>query len=188
MATTFPTLPGADTTPFPSSVTLDLAGSADVNDAAKKAGMSFAKLIETTGMAVAESQRLLNKTGADSTTALAGQQIDVIAAQINAYDDDGNLDAAGTKTIPMKLPLINFIDPVFYEWAQVRLQGLFVATEFVGSTETSSFGASVSAGASQSGLGFVFGSGSHRFSSRISGSSSDVDTQSEASFGNIRAS
>lgn len=188
MATTFPTLPGADPVPFPASVTLELSGGADVNDASKKAGMSFAKLIETTGMAVAESQRLLNKTGADSTTALAGQQVDVIAAQINAYDDDGNLDAVGSRTIPMKLPLINFIDPVFYEWAQVRLQGQFVATEFVGSTETSTLAASASASASQTGLGFFLGAGRNRFSTRVAGSSSDVDTSRESSFGNIRAS
>ncbi len=173
---------------LPQSVTLDLTGSADVNAATKKAGLSFGKLVETTGLAIADSQRQLNEVGAASTSALSAQLVDVIAAQVNAYDDDGNLDAAGTKTLPLKLPLINFIDPVFYEWAQVRLQGMFFASEFVASTETSSSGVAASASASNSGTGFLFGVGSNKASFGVRGSSSDVDTSVEQSFGHIRAS
>ena len=106
MATLQPQLPALGAAPVPQSVTLALTGSADVNDATKKAGLSFGKLIETTGLAIADSQRQLNEVGAASTSALASQLVDVIAAQVNAYDDDGNLDATGTKTLPMKLPLM----------------------------------------------------------------------------------
>jgi hypothetical protein len=178
-------------TPFgalPSSITLALPGSADVNDATKQAGLAFGKLIETTGLAVADSQRQLNDVGAASTTALAAQLVDVIAAQVNAFDDDGNLDATGSKTITQKLPLINFIDPVFYEWAQVRLQGLFFASEFDASTETSSSSVGVSASVSNTGVGFLLGAGKNSFTFGVRGSSSDVDTSVESSFGHIRAS
>lgn len=172
----------------PQTITLDLAGSADVNDATKKAGLSFGKLIETTGLAVADSQRQLNDVGAASTSALAAQLVDVIAAQVNAFDDDGNLDATGTKTLTQKLPLVNFIDPVFYEWAQVRLQGMFFASEFEGSTESSSSSVGASASTSNTGIGFLLGAGSNRFSFSARGSASDVDTSVEQSFGHIRAS
>jgi hypothetical protein len=172
----------------PQSITLDLAGSADVNDATKKAGLSFGKLIETTGLAVADSQRQLNDVGAASTSALAAQLVDVIAAQVNAFDDDGNLDATGTKTLTQKLPLVNFIDPVFYEWAQVRLQGMFFASEFEGSTESSSSAVGASASTSNTGIGFLLGAGSNRFSFGARGSASDADTSVEQSFGHIRAS
>jgi hypothetical protein len=187
MATTPNPMSPAAAAPLASTATLALTGSADVNDATKKAGLSFGKLLETTGLAIAESQRQLNEVGAASTSALAGQMVDVIAAQVNAYDDDGNLDANGTETLPMKLPLINFIDPVFYEWAQVRLQGRFFATEFVGSTETSSSGVSASVSTSSTG-GFLFGFGSSTVGFGVRGNSSDVDTSVEQSFGNIRAS
>ena len=173
---------------LPQSVTLDLAGTADVNDATKKAGLSFGKLIETTGLAIADSQRQLNDVGAASTSALSAQLVDVIAAQVNAYDDDGNLDATGSKTLPLKLPLINFIDPVFYEWAQVRLQGMFYASEFVASTETSQSAVSATASANNTGVGFLFGAGSNKFTFGVRGSSTDVDTSVEQSFGHIRAS
>jgi len=178
-------------TPFgalPTSITLALPGSADVNDATKQAGLAFGKLIETTGLAVADSQRQLNDVGAVSTTALAAQLVDVIAAQVNAFDDDGNLDATGSETITQKLPLINFIDPVFYEWAQVRLQGLFFASEFDASTETSTSSVSTTASASNSGIGFLLGAGKNSFTFGVRGSSSDVDTTVESSFGHIRAS
>ncbi|MES2714538.1 MAG: hypothetical protein V4795_02155 [Pseudomonadota bacterium] len=181
------------------SMTLDLSDSADVNDATKKAGRSFGKLIETTGLAVAESQRQLNDVGAAATLALASKDamVDVIAAQVNVYDDEGNLVAPGavdpdtpasTGTLTQKLPLINFIDPVFYEWAQVRLQGMFFAQEFVASTETSSFGVSASSQAQNTGTSIIFGVGSNKSSLSLGGSGSDVDTENAQSFGHIRAS
>jgi hypothetical protein len=186
---TFPTPAAPFGVPtLPTSVTLDLPGTANVNDATKKAGMAFGKLIETTGLAIAESQRQLNEVGATTTTALASQMVDVIAAQVNAYDADGNLDETGTKTIPMKLPLINFIDPVFYEWSQVRLQGMFFATEFVSSTETSSLSAAASASASNTGISMFMGAGSNKSSFGLSSGGSNVDTTDQQSYGHIRAS
>lgn len=184
---------------LPGSTTLDLSADPDVNNATKKAGRSFAKLIETTGLAIAESQRQLNDVGAASTLALASKDamVDVIAAQVNVYDDQGNLMAPGatdpstpstTGTLTQKLPLINFIDPVFYEWAQVRLQGLFFASEFAASTETSSTAVSASTSLRNTGVGIIFGVGSNKSTFGVSGSRSDVDSEREVSFGHIRAS
>lgn len=172
----------------PEIETFDLPGTADVNEAVKKAGMSFAKLLETTGLAVAESSRQLNEVGAATTSALAATLVDVIAVQVNTYDDNGNPTDA-SRTISSRLPLINFIDPVFYEWTQVRLQGRFFATEFVASTETGATSVSGSSSLSNTGIfgGFGLGFGRSRQSLAIGTRSTDVDTSRESSFGNIRA-
>jgi len=167
---------------------LALTNTPDVNAGTKAAGLSFGRLLETTGLAVAESSRQLNEVGADMTTALSSTMVDVIAAQVNTFNDQGQLIASGTKTLTNKLPLINFIDPVFYEWTQVRLQGLFQATEFAASNETSTTVVTASAGSSNTGTGFFFGAGTNRFSFGVSNVSTDVDTATESSFGLIRAS
>lgn len=181
MVTTF--LPvGADTR------ALGLTQDADVNAGIQSAGMSFATLLKTTGLAVADSSRQLNEVGATMASALAGTQVDVIAAQITAYDDNGMPHAEGSKTLTQKLPLINFIDPVFYEWSRVRLQGYFQASEFVASNESRSGAVGVSAGASSSGFGFIFGSGRNYLNFNTSSTSSDVDVSREQSYGTIRAS
>ena len=72
--------------------------------------------------------------------------------------------------------------------AQVRLQGMFFAQEFVASTETSSLGVTASSQAQNTGTSIIFGVGSNKSSFGIGGSSSNVDTDQEQSFGHIRAS
>lgn len=179
------------TTPMPLGAdtrALGLTQDADVNAGIRSAGMSFATLLKTTGLAVADSSRQLNQAGADMTTALARTQVDVIAAQVTAYDDNGNALAEGSKTLTQKLPLINFIDPVFYQCKRVRLQGYFQASEFVASNETSTGSFGISTGASNTGIGFIFGSGSSHLNMNASASSSDVDVSREQSVGVIRAS
>jgi hypothetical protein len=171
------------------STTLGLTGTADVSDELQRAGMSFGKLVEFTGQAVADTQLKLNQTGAAMATTLATTQVDVIAVQESVYDDAGNLSEA--KTYTRKLPLINFIDPVFYEWTAVRLQGQFYAREMVTSAEASrtvSAGSEGSGGAGLSVLGIVLGSGARGKSSQTTTVSSDVDTSSDVSLGHVRAS
>lgn len=171
------------------SLALGLTGTADTSDELKRAGMSFGKLVEFTGQAVADTQLKLNQTGASMATALATTQVDVIAVQESVYDDAGNL--SGSKTFTRKLPLINFIDPVFYEWTAVRLQGQFFAREMVTSSESSSTtttGSGGSGGVGVSVLGIVLGSGVRGGSSRTTTVSSDVDTSSDVSLGHVRAS
>jgi hypothetical protein len=179
---TLPTLPiGAGTT------TLALPGTADVSDELSRAGMSFGKLVETTGKAVADTQLKLNQTGAKMASTLATTLVDVIAVQESIYDDDGTL--AQSRTFTRKLPLINFIDPVFYEWSAVRLQGQFVASELVASTEAKSSSLALSDGFGGVGLSFgVLGIGGIRSSTSSTSSSSDLDQSFDRSFGHVRAS
>jgi hypothetical protein len=177
------------TSPLPigaGSTALGLTGSADVSGELKTAGMSFGKLVEFTGQAVADTQMKLNETGAAMTSALATTQVDVIAVQESIYDDDGNLDQS--KTFARKLPLINFIDPVFYEWTAVRLQGQFYAREFVSSTESSAHVHTSSESYGNVGLGIVFGLGHYSFGWSDTKTQSDIDTSADASFGYVRAS
>ena len=168
------------------STALGLTGTADVSGELKTAGMSFGKLVEFTGQAVADTQMKLNETGAAMASALATTQVDVIAVQESVYDDNGNLDQS--KTFTRKLPLINFIDPVFYEWTAVRLQGQFYAREFVSSNESSMHVHSSSESFGNAGLGIIFGLGYYSTSWSDTKTQGDVDTSSDASFGHVRAS
>jgi len=168
------------------TTTLNLAGTADVSDEIGRAGVSFGKLVELTGKAVADTQLALNQTGAATASTLATTQIDVIAVQESVYDDHGTLSQANSLT--RKLPLIDFIDPVFYQWSEVRLQGQFFATEFVSSAESTGSTYNSSGGALGTGLSFFLGPGGLISNSGSSSSSSDVDTTRDTSFGRIRAS
>lgn len=165
---------------------LALPGVADVSDELRRAGMSFGKLVEFTGQAVADTQMKLNQTGAAMASVLATTQVDVIAVQESVYDDEGNLEES--KTYTRKLPLINFIDPVFYEWTAVRLQGQFWAGELVTSRESTTASSASSDRSGNAGLFIWLGAGStsHSFSSRKT--SSDVDTSADRSYGHVRAS
>jgi hypothetical protein len=169
------------------STALALPGTADVSDELLRSGMSFGKMVQTTGQAVADTQLKLNETGAAMASALATTLVDVIAVQETIYDDDGNIDSAQTFT--RKLPLINFIDPVFYEWSSVRLQGRFSASELVSSQENTSNSGSNSFGFGGVGISFgIIGVGGIGTSSNNTSSASDVDQSFDRSFGQVRAS
>jgi hypothetical protein len=174
--------------PFPvgtGTTVLGLSGTADVTNEIGSAGMSFGKLVDFTGRAVAETQFKLNQTGAAMASALATTNVDVIAVQESIYDDNGVLQ--DSNSFKRKLPLINFIDPVFYEWTAVRLQGLFYASEFVSSQDSTTSTSSSTSSSPQGILGFLLGprpSGT----SASSSTSSSFDSSSDRSFGQIRAS
>lgn len=162
--------------------TLALAANANVADEGKAAGVSFGALVKATGMAVGTTQAALNDNSAATATALATTLVDVIAIQERIYDDLGNVTDA--KSHSLKLPLINFIDPVFYQWSRVRLQGYFYAREFASDSSTSSTVTTVSAGGGASFGGFLFGSG--RFNLGTTSTSLDVETSSDTSYGMVR--
>lgn len=122
-------------------------GEPEVTGELRGAGIAFGDLIRATGEAVANTQRQLNDTSAATATALAQNKVDVIAVQEKIFDDAGTLTEVQTHT--RKLPLVNFIDPVFYEWSSVRLQGTFYAREFTsesGSSSSSSASSTTSGG------------------------------------------
>ena len=140
------------------------------------AGTDFGNLIQGVGIAVAATQTQLTETSAATASALANAKVNVIAVQETIYDDQGNITDA--KSFTDVLPLIDFIDPVFYQWTQVRLQGQFFVSEFASSanSETSTFSDKNNSG--QHGLLVIFGGGQTGtgFQSTDTTTSSNSDT------------
>jgi len=160
-----------------------LLANAAVGDEIGRAGAGFGELVERTGAAVAATQNLLNDTGARTATALAETLVDVVAVQEKVYRDDGSLDTSIAHT--RKLPLISFIDPVFYKWSSVRVQGRFWANEFSSEVQTdTSSGSSGSGGVSASAFGISLGAGYNY--NRSSSSSGNVERTTDSSVGQMR--
>ena len=156
----------------------------DVSGQLATSGLAFGDLVKLTGQAVADTQQKLNKTAADSTSALAKTLVDIIAVQEVDYDDDGNVTAAQTFT--QQLPLIDVVDPVLYQWTQVRLQGRFTASQFA-STSSSSTSTDTSTDSSgQAGLFLIFGGGYNNFQYDDTQTSIDTNFRAESSVGLIR--
>ena len=157
---------------------------ANVSNEISTAGIAFGDLVLRTGQAVAETQNKLNATSSASATALATTLVDVIAVQEKIYDDQGNLDEMVTHT--RKLPLVNFIDPVFYQWSSVRLQGQFYADELATASSSYSKVHTSTSKSGQGGLFIILGGG------RTTYDWSDVTTQttatatSDVSYGRMR--
>lgn len=180
MPTNTPSLPvGLGTRP------LALPGDAAIGDELERAGLAFGDLVQGVGQAVASTQQELNETGAALATTLAETVVDVIAVQELQYDENGKLKSP-TTTHTRPLPLISFVDPVFYQWRYVRLQGQFFASEFAGATTASSSSAMSSSNYGQTGLGYVLGVGYNANTSRYSSSTTNTDTTSDMSFGSVR--
>lgn len=163
-----------------------LVAEAGVGDELGRAGMGFGELIKSTGLAVAETQNKLNETGAATATALAETLVDVIAVEEKVYRDDGTLDDAASHTLDEKLPLITFIDPVFYQWTNVRLQGRFIAREFATDTTSSTYTSQSSESYSQHGLLVIFGGGHHSYQYSNQKRESEQETLSDYSYGQMR--
>ena len=157
---------------------------ANVPGEISRAGASFGDLVLKTGLAVAETMKRLNETGANTATELAHTVVDVIALQERVYDDLGNVTEG--KSYVQKLPLVNFIDPVFYEWTEVRLQGVFIAREFASATSSSNTSSSTSDKSGQGGLLVVLGGGRTTFDGVTSSTDVTTNSDSDVSFGNIR--
>ncbi|HEV3037219.1 MAG TPA: hypothetical protein VHA33_05475 [Candidatus Angelobacter sp.] len=121
------------------------------------AGSDFGDLIMGVGNAVAATQMQLTTTSAATANALANATVNVIAVQETIYDDQGNITDA--KSFSRILPLIDFIDPAFYQWTQVRLQGQFFVSELATSSrsDTHTFSDQIHFG--QHGLHVILGGG-----------------------------
>jgi len=159
-------------------------GNTDVSGQIATAGVAFGDLVKLVGKAVADTQTALNKTAADSTTTLATTLVDMIAVQEIDYDDDGTI--TGSQTFKQKLPLIDVVDPVLYQWSAVNLQGRFVASQFAAdsSLDQSSFSDSNSSG--QAGVFLIFGGGYNNLQYDFSQTNVESTTSSESSFGLMR--
>jgi hypothetical protein len=156
----------------------------DVSGQLSTAGMAFGDLVRLTGAAVADTQQKLNKTAADSTSALAKTLVDVIAVQEVDYDDNGNV--TGSKTFTSQLPLIDVVDPVLYQWSQVRLQGRFTASQFGATSSTDTHTNNSTDGSGQAGVLLIFGGGYNNFQWDDSQTHVDSNFRVESSVGLMR--
>ena len=170
---------------LPSLATV-LAEDANVADELRGAGIAFGTLVERTGAAVAATQLQLDTSSAATASALASTLVNVIAVRERVFRDDGTLDHVTNHVRP--LPLISFIDPVFYQWTSVRLQGEFYAREFAASSETSTTTSSSDSGLFGSGLSMVLGPGFLRSGSASSSRTTEAEVSTDVSLGRIRAS
>ncbi len=166
------------------TTSLAIAQEANVSGELSQAGVAFGDLVENTGMAVAETQNRLNSTSAESATALAQTQVDVIAVQEKIYDDQGNIVEMVSHN--RRLPLINFIDPVFYRWNHVRLQGQFIAREFASAATSFRNGWTSKEKSGQGGLLVIFGGGRTTTDFSSSTTETSSETTSDISFGRVR--
>jgi hypothetical protein len=156
----------------------------DVSGQLATAGLAFGDLVKLTGKAVADTQQTLNKTAADSTSTLAKTLVDVVAVQEIDYDDSGNV--TGAKSFTQKLPLINHVDPVLYQWSQVRLQGRFRASQFATTSATDTSSGSSSDSTGQAGLFIFLGAGYNNFQYDHSSTELDTNFRVESSVGLMR--
>ena len=156
----------------------------DVSGQLSTAGLAFGDLVRLTGAAVASTQQTLNKTAADSTSALAKTLVNVIAVQEVDYDDDGAV--IDSKTFMSQLPLIDVVDPVLYQWSQVQLQGRFTASQFAATSSTDTTSNSGSSGNGQAGVMLFLGGGYHNFQVDNSSTSLDTNFRVESSVGLMR--
>lgn len=155
-----------------------------IGDEVEAAGVAFGDLVETTGMAIAKTQLRLDMNSAATAQALAQTQVDVIAARETIYDDSGNISDQVDHT--MKLPLINFIDPVFYEWSHVRLQGQFYAMEVATATEARQKQYTKQSRTGQAGLLVLFGGGQTKNSYSSNTTQTGSESARDTSIGRMR--
>lgn len=170
---------------LPSLATV-LAEDANVADELRGAGIAFGTLVERTGAAVAATQLQLDTSSAATASALASTLVNVIAVRERVFRDDGTLDHVTNHVRP--LPLISFIDPVFYQWTSVRLQGEFYAREFAGSSESTSSSSSGGYGLLGAGVSMWLGPGMFHTGSLSSTTTRTAEVSTDVSLGRIRAS
>lgn len=166
------------------SSSVPLANDASVTDELQRAGLGLGQLVETTGAAVAATQDQLNETGARTATALATTLVDLIAVEERIFHDDGTLDTVQTHT--RQLPLINFIDPVFYQWSNVRLQGRYIASEFSASAESNTYSSQRREGSGQGGLLLILGGGYNNYRSTRTSTDTLNTVDNDLSYGQMR--
>lgn len=132
---------------------LALAFNTSLGNDLTAAGSDFGRLIQGVGAAVAATSVTLALTSAATASTLAKTLVDVIAVQATNFNDDGV--ATASSSFVRRLPLIDFIDPAFYQWTQVRLQGQFFVNELASATTSTSSTFSSQDNSGQHGL-FVF--------------------------------
>jgi hypothetical protein len=154
---------------------------ADVSDELAAAGRAFGTLMEQVGLAVAETQRELDKNGAAIAEIMCTTDVEMIRARETFYDDDGNVKDIRIVTGIGKL--IELASPVFYEHKFVALQGEFTAKELATSTQTKVRQAGASASGS---IGPASGK-ANKFGSKKTSKTGSASASVSASFSDVTA-
>jgi hypothetical protein len=159
----------------------------DVNDELKGSGVAFADMIRLTGEAVAKTQLELEKTAADTISALSTTQVPLIAAELVSFNDNGAI--TGVQTVQQDFPVITIVDPPVYQWEDVRAQGQFFASEFASASSATTSVTTTSSGLSTGGGGFLglfFGQAKASFQIDHTTTTLDTENESDVSFGRMR--
>lgn len=156
----------------------------DISDELGQSGAALGTLIQKTGLSVADTQNRLNTSSADSASALAQTVVDVIAVEEKVYDDSGNLDSINTHT--RKLPLINFIDPAFYQWSKVRVQGQYYAREFASAQSSGTYSIKQKSGSGHSGFLVLLGGGYNTGTTKATGTERNRSSTADTAVGRMR--
>ncbi|MEA2338477.1 MAG: hypothetical protein QOE82_2484 [Thermoanaerobaculia bacterium] len=184
MSTTITSLTGIEDS------TTAVEESSNVGPSLETAGASFGELIKGVGLAAAETQLKLTENSAATTSKLASTLVDVIAVQETQIDDLGNI--TGSKTHVQRLPLLNFVDPAFYSYPQIKIEGHFVMSSFATDTNTnvdtssSSFGAGFSFSRTPGLFGGTSIGGGARATSSSSSSNLATQTSQATAVGRMR--
>ena len=131
---------------FGTSASALTVGDASVAGELANAGVAFGTLMEQVGLAVADSQRELDKNSAAITVEMCKAEVDIIRARQTVYGEDGKVKEILVTTGPGRL--IELASAVFYEYKYVALQGEFTARELSQSTKTTVVSAGIGASGS----------------------------------------
>lgn len=132
-----------------------VASDADITDELEKGGPALGTFLKQVGLAVAASQEELDKTFRATASMLSQQQIDVIAVFEQIINDNGEMEQ-GIAQI-QKLPLINYVMPVGYQFQRVYLEADMNVQEFNAARGLNIKGSSLQIGAQAGITADVFG-------------------------------
>ncbi len=154
------------------------ASPADITDELAKGGPAFGAFVKSVGLGVADAQSALDQNLVTTAQALSNTNIDVISVVQQVIDPtDGSLQSLNI--IKEKLPLINFLPPVSYQWTRVFLQADMKVSEFNSANGFNVQGKSKSFSAGISGS---YGTGGFGISGGLRYGSSSYSASGESSY------
>lgn len=107
---------------------LPVAPETDVSDEMQRGGPAFGSFVGNVGTAIADAQKKLDETLVTTATALAEEEIEVIAVWEQTINENGEMTEG--HPIKQKLPLVTYIMPTAYQWKQVVLRADMYIAEF----------------------------------------------------------
>lgn len=96
-----------------------LGTDANAADNLRKVAPTFGEVLKSIGLAVAETQAALDKSLADSVTALSETTITVVTDVVQAIDEDGRPDLANSEVVTQDISLATVMAPVAHTFNHV---------------------------------------------------------------------